>query len=411
MRYRQRGSERTGYRSGYLAAAAVFAVGMAGMTLPTPLYGLYRAEIGFSELVVTVVFAAYAVGVIGVLLTVGDFSDRVGRRPVLLVALALSAASALCFVFESGLPSLFAGRLLSGFAAGLLSGAATATVMELAPPGHESRASLAATAANMGGLGCGPPLAGVLAQYGPWPLRLPYLVHLALLAVSCLVVLWLPEPVRRAGPAWPPRPPGLKVPAEVRGVFTATALAAFAGFALLGLFTAVAPSFVAQTLGVTNLAVSGTVVFSVFLGSTVGQALTVRVGSHRALPVGCLVLIAGLLLVAASLALRTLDLLVAGAVCGGLGQGLGFRAALTAVGQAAPADRRAGTISSFFVVAYLGISLPVVGVGALAVELGLRAAGLVFTACVMAVVASVGLYVLRRPPVPGESAPAGGTAR
>jgi MFS family permease len=159
---------------------------MAGMTLPTPLYGLYRAEIGFSELVVTVVFAAYAVGVIGVLLTVGDFSDRVGRRPVLLAALGLSAASALCFVFEGGLPLLFAGRLLSGFAAGLLSGAATATVMELAPPGRASRASLAATAANMGGLGCGPPLAGLLAQYGPWPLRLPYLVHLALLAVSCL---------------------------------------------------------------------------------------------------------------------------------------------------------------------------------------------------------------------------------
>lgn len=223
-------------------------------------------------------------------------------------------------------------------------------------------------------------------------------------------MLWLPEPVQRTGPAWPLRPPGLKVPPQVRGVFTATALAAFAGFALLGLFTAVAPSFVAQTLGVTNLAVSGTVVFSVFLGSTIGQSLTGRVGARRALPAGCLVLIVGLLLVAASLALRTLDLLVAGAVCGGVGQGLGFRAALTAVGRAAPADRRAGTISSFFVVAYLGISLPVVGVGALAVELGLRAAGLVFTACVVAVVASVGVYVVRRPPVPDEAAPAGRAA-
>ncbi|WP_189929854.1 MFS transporter [Streptomyces sulfonofaciens] len=372
---------------------------MAGMTLPTPLYGLYRAQIGFSELIVTVVFAVYAVGVIGVLLALGDFSDRVGRRPVLLAAMALSAASALCFVLEGGLPLLFLGRLLSGLAAGLLSGAATATVLELAPEGRQSRAGFAATAANMGGLGCGPLLAGLLAQYAPWPLRLPYLVHLALVLVSAAVIRRLPETARRTGPAGPPRPPGLKVPPQVRGVFTATSLAAFAGFALLGLFTAVAPSFVAQTLEVANLAVSGAVVFSVFLGSTAGQLLTGRLGTRRSLPVGCLLLVVGLALVAGSLALRTLDLLVAGALCGGFGQGLGFRAGLTAVGRAAPADHRAGTISSFFVVAYTGISLPVVGVGAMAVWLGLRDAGLVFAVCVAALAACVGLYVLRRPPI------------
>ncbi len=101
---------------------------------------------------------------------------------------------------------------------------------------------------------------------------------------------------------------------------------------------------------------------------------------------------------AASLAVRTLDLLVAGALCGGFGQGLAFRAALTTVSHAAPAARRAGTISSFFVVAYAGISLPVVGVGALAVRAGLRTAGLIFSACVVALAAGVGLYVLHRPP-------------
>ncbi|WP_212915135.1 MFS transporter [Streptomyces sp. TS71-3] len=371
---------------------------MAGMTLPTPLYGLYRAEIGFSELIVTVVFAVYAVGVISVLLALGDFSDRVGRRPVLLAAMGLSAGSALCFVFEGGLPLLFLGRLLSGFAAGLLSGAATATVMELAPEGRQSRAGFAATAANMGGLGCGPLLSGLLAQHAPSPLRLPYLVHLALLALSTLVILLLPETAGRAGPAWPPRPPGLKVPPQVRGVFTAASLAAFAGFALLGLFTAVAPSFLAQTLHESDLGVSGAVVFSVFLGSTIGQLLTDRLGIRRALPAGCLMLVLGLLMLAGSLWLQTLGLLVAGALCGGFGQGLGFRAGLTAVGRLAPADHRAGTISSFFVVAYTGISLPVVGVGAMAVWLGLRDAGLVFTGCVIALAVCVGLYVLRRPP-------------
>ncbi|WP_327365738.1 MFS transporter [Streptomyces sp. NBC_01217] len=384
---------------GYPAAAAVFAVGMAGTTLPTPLYGLYQEQIGFSELMVTVVFAVYAVAVITVLLVAGNYSDKAGRRPVLLCALVLSAASAGCFLLESGLPLLFAGRLLSGCAAGLLSGAATAAVIELAGPGQKVRAGFAATAANMGGLGCGPLLSGLLAQYTPWPLMMPFWVHLGLVAVACAITWFLPETVAEPK-RWPPlKPQGITVPPEVRGVFRPASLAAFAGFALLGLFTAVAPSFASQTLGVRNLAVSGAVVFSVFLASTAGQSLTPRIGARRALPQGCAVLVVGLLLVAASLVAESMPLLVLGALCGGAGQGLAFRAALTMVSGAAPAQHRGGTISAFFVVAYAGISLPVVGVGAMAVWLGLRPAGLIFTGCVILLAAGAGAYSALRPPV------------
>lgn len=388
-------------RPGYPAAAAVFAIGMAGTTLPTPLYGLYREELGFSELMVTVVFAVYALGVIATLLLAGNVSDETGRRPVLLVALGFSAASALCFLFEGGLPALFAGRLLSGFAAGLLSGAATVTVMELAPPGRTARAGLAATAANMGGLGCGPLLAGLLAEYAPWPLRLPFVVHLALIAAAAVLTWLLPETVTSSGRRLRLRPQGLAVPPQVRGVFAPSALAAFAGFSLLGLFTAVAPAFVAETLDVHNLALAGLVVFSVFLASTAGQALMGRVGERRALPGGCFVLVAGLVLVAASLLLASLPLLVAGALCGGLGQGLAFRGAVTAISAAAPPEHRAATVSAFFVIAYLGISLPVVGVGALTLWIGLRNAGLTFAGCVLVLALGVGLHLARRAPARG----------
>ncbi|MEV0885976.1 MFS transporter [Streptomyces microflavus] len=388
-------------RPGYPAAAAVFAIGMAGTTLPTPLYGLYREELGFSELMVTVVFAVYALGVIATLLLAGNVSDETGRRPVLLAALGFSAASALCFLFEGGLPALFAGRLLSGFAAGLLSGAATVTVMELAPPGRAARAGLAATAANMGGLGCGPLLAGLLAEYAPWPLRLPFVVHLALIAAAAVLTWLLPETVTSSGRRPRLRPQGLAVPPQVRGVFAPSALAAFAGFSLLGLFTAVAPAFMAETLDVHNLALAGLVVFSVFLASTAGQALMGRVGERRALPGGCFVLVAGLVLVAASLLLASLPLLVAGALCGGLGQGLAFRGAVTAISAAAPPEHRAATVSAFFVIAYLGISLPVVGVGALTLGIGLRNAGLTFAGCVLVLALGVGLYLARRPPARG----------
>ncbi|MFD3488372.1 MFS transporter [Streptomyces sp. NPDC058665] len=384
-----------GFSVGYLGAAVVFAIGMLGTTLPTPLYGLYREELGFSEFMVTVVFAVYAFGVIAVLLLAGNVSDQVGRRPVLFIALGLSVASAVCFLSEGGLPLLFAGRLLSGFAAGLFSGAATATVMELAPPGREGRAGLAATAANMGGLGCGPLLAGLLAEYAPLPLRLPFATALGLAIVGMVLTWFLPEPVEHRTRRPRLRPQGLKVPPQVRGIFAPAALAAFAGFALLGLCTAVTPTFIATTLGEPNLAVSGATVFSVFLASTVGQSLMSRVGAARALPGGSLVLVAGVLLVGTSLFVESLALLVVGVICAGLGQGLAFRAAITAIGAAAPQESRGGTISTFFVVAYVGISLPVIGIGALTLLVSLRVSGLIFTGCVAVLAACVGLYELR----------------
>ncbi|MGW3478368.1 MFS transporter [Streptomyces althioticus] len=393
--------DRLGWRA-CLLGGAVFAVCMTGTTLPTPLYPLYQQKFGFSELTVTVVYAVYAFAVIGALLLAGNASDAVGRRPVLLWGLACAAASAVCFLLASDIAWLYAGRLLSGLSAGLFTGAATAYVMESAPPGRASRATFVATAVNMGGLGCGPLLAGVLAEYAPWPLRLPYAVHLTLVACSVAVLLWLPETVRNLRPLRTVRPQRPGVPPHVRAVFGPAATAAFVGFALFGVFTSVSPAFLAQYLGVTDHAVSGAVVATAFFASIAGQTAVGRVGVGRSLPLGCAGLLAGLALLAGALHWDSLALVVPSALVGGVGQGLAFRGALTAVGRASPPDRRAAVISSLFVVAYAGISVPVIGVGLLAEPLGLENAGLVFIACMAVLVISAAGYLLRRP-VPAEA--------
>ncbi|MDT3725854.1 MFS transporter [Streptomyces sp. DSM 41972] len=393
--------DRLGWRA-CLLGGAVFAVCMTGTTLPTPLYPLYQQEFGFSELTVTVVYAVYAFAVIGALLLAGNASDAVGRRPVLLWGLACAAASAVCFLLASDIAWLYAGRLLSGLSAGLFTGAATAYVMESAPPGRASRATFVATAVNMGGLGCGPLLAGVLAEYAPWPLRLPYAVHLTLVACSVAVLLWLPETVRDLRPLRTVRPQRPGVPPHVRAVFGPAATAAFVGFALFGVFTSVSPAFLAQYLGVTDHAVSGAVVATAFFASIAGQTAVGRVGVGRSLPLGCTGLLAGLALLAGALHWDSLALVVPSALVGGVGQGLAFRGALTAVSRASPQERRAAVISSLFVVAYAGISVPVIGVGLLAEPLGLENAGLVFIACMAVLVISAAGYLLRRP-VPAEA--------
>jgi MFS family permease len=341
-----------------------------------------------------VIFATYAAGVIASLLLFGRLSDQVGRRRVLLAGLALSALSAGAFLIADGLALLILGRVLSGLSAGIFTGTATATLVDLAAPERRARATLVATIANMGGLGCGPLLAGLLSQWAGSPLRLTFWVDLLLLAPAAIGIWAMPETVAaRSRPRL--RPQGLTVPAEMRATFVAAALAGFAGFAVLGLFTAVAPAFLGQELGVTSPAVVGLVVFAVFAASIVGQAMLQVVPQAVAMPAGCLALIAGMGALALGLALSSLALLVLGGVIAGFGHGLAFRSGLTAVNARAPAHQRAEVASSFFVVMYTAISLPVIGEGILAQAAGLRSAGLIFAAAVAAV-AMVVLVLLGR---------------
>lgn len=382
---------------GWTAVALIgvaFTVVMLGATLPTPLYPLYEKELGFGALVTTLVFAVYAVGVIAALLLFGRWSDQVGRRPMLRAGLVLSGLSAVVFLLADTLGWLFVGRVLSGLSTGIFTGTATATIMDLAPGHGKARASLVAAAANTGGLGVGPVLAGVLAQYAPLPLSLCFVVDLVLVAVAVLCVEAVAEPVRRAGTPRL-RPQRVSVPIEVRGVFVRAVVAGFAGFAVLGLFTAVSPAFVGTVLHDTNHAVMGTVVLSVFVASIAGQSLSLVIGEQRAMMTGCAGLIAGMVLVGTSLLIPSLALLVLGAVVAGIGQGMSFRAGLGSVTGVCPPDERGAVTSSYFVAFFVGISIPVIGVGAAANAFGLVAAGTVFAALVV-ILAAVALLLLAR---------------
>ncbi len=213
-------------------------------------------------------------------------------------------------------------------------------------------------------------------------------VHLALLVPAAIGIWAMPEPVARTSrPRL--RPQALGVPSEMRSTFIQAALAGFAGFAVLGLITAVAPAFLGQALGVTSLAVIGLVVFAVFAASTAGQLSLKFVAEQAAIPAGTGVLIAGMAFLAIGLAASSLALLVLGGVIAGFGQGLSFRAGLAALNERSPARERGAVASSFFVVMYVAISLPVIGEGVLAQAVGLRAAGLTFAAAVAALAAVV----------------------
>jgi MFS family permease len=258
--------------------AYAFTAIMMGTTLPTPMYALYSAKMHFSVLTTTVVFATYAGGVLAALLVMGRWSDVVGLRPILLLGAAFALASAIVFLAADTVDLQLIGRVLSGLSAGVYAGTATAAVIEAAPPAWRGRAAAVATIANIGGLGLGPLIAGLLVQYAPDPLQVSFFVHIALTVLAVAGVWIAPETSERRGRIGFQL---LSVPPEVRSVFVTASTAACAGFAVTGLFTAVVPSFIADVIGISNHAVAGALACSLFAASAAAQACRPNRGAMR----------------------------------------------------------------------------------------------------------------------------------
>ena len=370
---------KTKTRLAFGMLAYAFAAIMVGTTLPTPMYALYGEQMHFAVLTTTVIYATYAGGVLFALLAFGRWSDPIGRRPVLLAGVVFAVASAAVFLVAHSVSMLLVGRVLSGLSAGIFTGTATAAVIEAAPENWRTKAAAVATVVNIGGLGTGPLLAGLLVEYAPAPLHLSFIVHIVLALLAGAAVLIVPETSQRTGSIGVQR---LSVPAEVRAVFVIAALAAFAGFAVTGLFTAVAPSFLSQVVGTTNHAVAGLIACSIFAASAVAQVAARTMNPQRAVAIGCAILVVGMVILAVALHFSSLAGLIAAAVVSGIGQGISFSRGLAAVAERTPPGRRAEVSSTYFVVAYVAISLPVVGEGLAARRWGLQTAGVTFAIAV-----------------------------
>jgi MFS family permease len=374
--------------------AYAFAVTMLGTTLPTPLYVIYQAQWHFSTSLITLIFAVYAVGVLAALLIAGHSSDQVGRRPVLAAAIGLSIISAVTFILAPGVGWLFLGRVLSGLSAGLMTGTATAALTETARPGSGRRASLVSTIANMGGLGLGPLLAGLLAQYAPQPTVLPFLIQLGLVAIAGLGLLVVPETVSQRS-ALSLKFRGLGIPLAGRAEFIAAGCAGFAAFSLLGLFSSLVPTFLVSVLHDTSHAVAGAVVFLAFAVGAGTQLAGSRLPSRPVMLAGLAVFLGALALIVAGLSAASMAIFLVGTVVSGVAVGAVFMGSLAVANRLAPAETRGQVISTYFVFAYVGLTVPVIAVGYGSQAFGDFRATL-GCAVVLAAVALVSMVIIRR---------------
>jgi MFS family permease len=344
-------------RPAFAAVAFGFAAMMATSALPTPLYGLYQQRDGFSTLTVTLIFAAYAVGVALSLFLVGHVSDWRGRRAVLVPALLVGAASSAVFLVWRDLPGLLVARVINGLAVGAITATATAWLTELHPG---RRAQLAAIAANLGGIGLGPLISGAIAQWIGAPLTLPYALSIVALLAAAALITRAPE-TRDAEPR-SYRPQRISVPERARGAYFSAAVAGMVSFAAFGLFTSLAPSVLAGHLGDTSPALAGATAFVVFAAAIAAQMLSGRSGIVLEL--------AGLAAVVAAVWIPSLALFLAGGIAAGAGSGLLFKAAVAAVAAISEPERRAEALAGLFLAGYIGLAVPVIGLGTLKQSLG-----------------------------------------
>jgi MFS family permease len=382
------------------AVAAMIGALFAGSTVVTPLYIMYKQTFGFSQISLTLIYAAYVIGNLCALLLFGRLSDQVGRRPMAIAGMVLALLSALVFLFADDIAWLYCGRILSGLAIGIGAGTGTAWLAELIGEESKARATVIATTSNFVGLGIGALAAGVLAEYADWPLQLPFVVYLvALVAVSVLV--WLaPETVARPQRSMKDMSikPRVSVPLEIRGQFVAPAVTGFGAMALVGFYAALAPTLLASQLHITNHAIAGAVFLELAIVVAGAIMATQRLASRTAMLAALALMLPSVaILVAAQLAKSLAILIIATAICA-VASGLGYRGSLQVANQIAPEDRRAEIVSSYLICAFIGNALPVIGVGVVSTLAGPITASVAF-AVTIAVFALVALgFEMRHQP-------------
>ena len=361
-------SPRVAYAlSGGIIGLALFASGT-----PSPLYGVYRQLWGFSPLVLTLIYATYAFGVLAALVLAGRVSDEVGRRPVLLTALGTLLVTTILFMVADSVAWLFVARGLQGLATGLALGAASAALLDLHPRRDPAGVGLTNGVVSAAGMGLGVLVSATLVELLPAPRVLPYVTLFVLFAVALAGVARMPEPIAdRTRPRLTPQRPS--VPRVVRRPFFLAGLAVVSSWSVGGLFLSLGPQLTATLFHTQNHLVSGVGVFALAGAGAIGQLVFGRSAPWAGAAYGSVALAAGLLLIVVAASVDSSALLLVGAVIGGAGFGVAFLGALRGLSGAIPAEHRAAVMSAFYIVAYLSISLPAVLAGVLVTPLGLEA--------------------------------------
>ena len=291
----------------YLLASLIVAL-LAASAAPTPLYAIYQARWHFTPITTTVVFGVYAVAVLASLLTLGKLSDHIGRRPVLLAALAVQAASLLVFTTAGGVPELLIARVVQGLATGAALGAISAGLLDV----DRERGTFANAIAPGMGTGSGVLLSALAVRYLPDPTNLIYLALAGVIALQAAGVALMREIVTRKPGAIASLRPEIRLPRTLRGPVLTAVPVLFAVWWLGGLYAAFGPSLVHVLTGSGNVVLGGLGLFVLTLTAVLAIIVLRGAGARTVMLTGILALIAGAAVTMAAMRIASTPLFFAG---------------------------------------------------------------------------------------------------
>ncbi|TLS44425.1 MFS transporter [Streptomyces montanus] len=370
---------------------------LAASSAPTPLYPVYQDQWGLTALTITVVFSAYSLTLLVALLTVGALSDHLGRRPVLVSALVLEAASMLLLASADGAGPLIAARILQGAATGAATSAAGAALLDLEDPRRPGRSALANSIAPVAGMAAGVLASTLLVRFAPAPTVTVYVLLTALFAAQAIAVTFTPETAHPHAGALRSLRPQLAVPPSARRALLAAGAGVVAIWALGGFYSSLGPALVHLVAPHAPHPVGGMVFFTVSAAAAL-TVWTLRRTAPLAATGGALAVIPSAALSLLGLHGAGLPAVYGGAALAGIAFGAVSQGALRVMLASLDERDRAATLAAYYVLSYLSMSLPAIAAGAATQNFGLRTASHAYAvaAALLAVAAVAALTASRR---------------
>ena len=381
-------------------ASSTFFATLSAMTFsasgaaPTPLYRQYQETFGLTPAMLTIIFAAYVLSLLMALLMTGSLSDYVGRRPVILTALAMNMVAMIMFATADSAAALIAARAVQGFATGIATPALGAAILDT----DKSRGPVLNSVTAFAGLTSGSLGAGVLVTFAPYPTQLVYAVLLALSGIEIALLWSMPRTVEPRPGALASLRPHVSVPVQARRALAQLTPVNIAAWALGGFYFSLMPSVVRVATGVTSPAIGGLVVAALTFSAAMAVLLLRTMPAERLLLGGIPALAVGVAITLAGVQTQYVALMLLGTIVSGLGFGTAFSGTIRTLIPLAKVDERAGLLSAFYVEGYLAFSLPAVIAGVAAPLIGLATAAEIygFLVILLAIASLLALVLMAR---------------